>query len=86
MALGFTFFGLFSSPEIFLTLMILFGGLIGAASGKLTISAFAGFLIYSYIALDANLVFFTNLLYLIIILILVILGFNVWNYLGGTEA
>lgn len=83
MTITFTFFGIFSNVFVFLAVMIALGGLIGLGSKKLSIASFGGFLVFSHIATEANLVFFTNLLYVILIFTVLLIGFNAWKMFSG---
>lgn len=83
MPIGFTFFGIFDNVYVFLSVMIALGGLIGLASKKLSIASYGGFLVFIYIATNAELAFFTNLMYVFLIFILLLIGFNAWQFFSG---
>jgi hypothetical protein len=84
MDIAFTFFGLFENVYVFLTIMILLGGLIGMASTKLSIAGYGAFLIFSHIAVESDLVFFNNLLYVVLIFLVILIGFNSWQFFTGS--
>lgn len=74
------FFGLFSNINAFLALMILLFAMVGFLSGKLSTAAFGAFLAFVHIAQKSDITLYTNLLYVIVTLTVVFLGFRIVSF------
>lgn len=76
----YSFMGIFSNLNAFVTLIIMMAGGIGLISKKLVMGAMGSFLVFVYIATNTQLFIFENMLYVILAVIIVIMGLRAWNY------
>jgi hypothetical protein len=75
---------LFSNVNAFLLLMILLAGVLGVTSGYASIGAYGALIVFVQIAVETDLWIFNSLLYAILGIIFVTMGFAVWGYVGGS--
>ena len=75
---------LFNNVNAFLLLMILLAGVLGVTSGYASIGAYGSLIVFVQVAVETDLWIFNSLLYAILGIIFVTMGFAVWGYVGGS--
>lgn len=77
---------IFQNVEVFLIFMIVIAGLIGAMSSSLSVASYSAFIIFVPIAIETGVWIFESLLYLILAISLLIMGFKAISHItGGNE-
>lgn len=72
---------LFNNVNAFLMLMIILAGVLGATSGYASIGAYGSFIVFTRVATETDLWIFNSLLYVIMSIIFIAMGLQVWQYI-----
>lgn len=84
--LQFDLFGILSNLNAFLIFMMLLIGIVGfAISEKAAIGGYGTFLVFIYIAMNTDLFIFNGLMYSIIVIMLIVIGFWTRNFVFGEK-
>lgn len=76
-------FALFTDLAVFLLMMVIIMGLLGASSGYISVGLMSAFMTFVYAAQYANLTLYTNTLYIVLVLITIGMGMKIWGYATG---
>lgn len=68
---------------LFIVGVITATGLIGLASRSLTVAGYGAFTMFAYLAIQVDDPFFTQILYVVLILIMVGMGLKIWRFEGA---
>ncbi len=71
---------LFTNVNAFLILMIIISAIIGLTSGHASIGAYGAFIVFVRIATETDLWIFNSLLYVVLAIVFVVMGIQVWGY------
>lgn len=76
---------LFENVLAFIALVVFFFMAMGLASGSMAVAGWAGFLVFTYIALATDINNLVNVVYASLALVFVGIGFKAWRLEGGGD-